>query len=115
MKLKPKKIKPPKNLSTESKELWHYVYDNFELERHHVVTLKHLCKVNDRADQASKDVDAKGLTFIDKYGQIKSNPSVQIERDSRIAFARLLRELNLDTQSDTSRPPALKYARHSQV
>jgi hypothetical protein len=36
-------------------------------------------------------------------------PEVQIERDSRISFARLIRELNLSEAPDEKRIPGLKF------
>ena len=43
----------------------------------------------------------------------RSRPEIAIERDSRVAFARLIRELDLDTNSpaESSRPPALRSNR----
>jgi phage terminase small subunit len=101
--------KIPKHLSAESKKLCKYIIDNFELEEyhHHLVILA--CEARDRGKQARKSIEQNGLTMVDKYGVIKSRPEVQIERDSRISFARLIRELNLSEESGEKRMPALKY------
>ena len=50
----------------------------------------------DRLQQAREALAANGLTYLDRYGAPRSRPEVAIERDSRIAFARLLRQLDLD-------------------
>jgi hypothetical protein len=49
-----------------------------------------------------------GLTFDDRFGSPHARPEIAIERDSRIAFARLIREIGMDVSppSDT-RPNAL--------
>ena len=50
-----------------------------------------------------------GLTVTTADGGMKAHPAVAIERDARLAFARLVRELDLDAgaPSGGSRPPAL--------
>jgi hypothetical protein len=66
------------------------------------------CEAWDRAEQARELLLQHGLTFVDRFGQPHARPEIAIERDSRIAFARLLRELNLDIEPPAAnRPPAL--------
>lgn len=55
--------------------------------------------------QAREQIAADGITVPDRYGVLKAHPAVAIERDSRLAFARLLRELALDAATPDSRPP----------
>lgn len=51
----------------------------------------------------------KGLTYTDRYGCPKSRPEVAIERDARISFARLIRELSLSEPpaDEKQRPPRI--------
>jgi len=60
----------------------------------------------DRAEQAHLVLDELGLTFVDSRGNPRPRPEVAIERNSRIAFARLLREIGLalDAREELSRP-----------
>ena len=44
-----------------------------------------------------------------KTGAEKARPEINIERDSKIVFMKLLRELNLSEKPPDSRPPKLKY------
>jgi len=69
------------------------------------------CEAWDRGEQARVMIKKHGLTFQNRYGEIKMRPEVAVERDCRIAFARLVRELHLDSEpaEDGGRPPALKY------
>jgi len=68
----------------------------------------------DRYQQARTALAEHGLTFTDDKGMVRARPEAAIERDSRIAFARLIRELDLDTDGPAeprSRPPALRSNR----
>jgi phage terminase small subunit len=59
---------------------------------------------------ARQAVREHGLTMVDpKTGAVKVRPEVNVERDSKIVFMKLLRELNLSEQPPDSRPPKLKY------
>ena len=87
----------------------------FELAPHHVHLLTLACDALDRGSQAREALSTNGITYIDARGFPKARPEVAIERDARVAFARLLRELDLDWDPfvDTSRPPALHSNRRS--
>jgi hypothetical protein len=58
-------------------------------------------------------LEASGLTITDDRGNIRPHPAIAIEKDSRIAAARLIRELDLDVDLPTApaRPPALRSNR----
>lgn len=68
----------------------------YELEPQHLRLLRLACEAWDRAEQARKVLRRRGLTYRDRFDQPRARPEVAIERDSRMAFARLLRELDLD-------------------
>ena len=103
---------PPKHLSYATRRWWRGVLAVYDLEDHHLRLLQLACEAWDRAQQARQAITEFGLTFVDKHDQPRSRPEVQIERDSRIAFARLVRELDLDADAaDPSRPPSLRSNR----
>ena len=56
------------------------------------------CESWDRTQQAREILDVEGLTYDDRFGCPRSRPEVASERDSRIAFSRILRELKLDIE-----------------
>ena len=101
--------KAPKHLAPATRKWFAGVVAEYELEPHHLRLLTLAAEAWDRGQQAREAIDANGLTFTDKFGQPRARPEVAMERDSRIAFARLLRELALDINSpaDDSRPPAI--------
>ena len=100
----------PKHLGRATKAWWRAVLDEYELEEHHVRLLTLAAQAWDRAEQARVILAEKGLTYEDRFEQPKSRPEIAIERDSRLAFARLLRELALDVEPprDGHRPPGIR-------
>jgi hypothetical protein len=108
--IRPKPPKPPVHLSRKMKVWWQSVVKDYVLEDHHILLLTKAAEAYDRADKAREVLDSQGLTYTDRFGQPCARPECGIERDSRLAFARLLRELNLSESLDDSRPPPLRYA-----
>lgn len=97
---------PPEHLGSETAAWWS-VSDAFDLEQHHLRLLTLAAEAWDRGQQAREALsDAGALTFTDRSGAPRARPEVAIERDSRIAFARLMRELDLDAEPTRDpRPP----------
>ena len=76
------------------------------LEPHHVRLLTLAAEAWDRGQEARQILDAEGITTVDRFGQARAHPAVAIERDARLASARLMRELDLDAEpAPSSRPP----------
>jgi hypothetical protein len=104
----------PKYLKPATRKWWRQVLENYELAEHHVKLLTLAASAWDRAEQSRQALAEFGLTYVDeKLNRLLIRPEVAVERDSRIAFARLLRELDLDTEPGPSgsRPPAIKSNR----
>jgi len=88
--------KPPVHLSPDAKAWWREVVTGYELEPQHLRLLALACEAWDRARQARRILAKRGMTYRDRFGQPRARPEIAIERDSRMAFARLLRELDLE-------------------
>ena len=95
----------PKHLEPETRQWWESVLAEYLLDDHHVRLLTLAAEAWDRGTQARKAIVTHGTTFNDRSGQPRARPEIAIERDCRIAFARLLRELALDVESPEARPP----------
>ena len=104
-------LKPPRDLQKKTKAWWLHVVQSYELEEHHVRLLTLACQSWDRCVQARALLKKHGLTYVDQFGQPRPRPEIVIEKDSRIAFARLLREMNLSETLPEIRPPPLKFGR----
>jgi P27 family predicted phage terminase small subunit len=93
--------KPPQHLSEAGRTWWRTCVKTYELEPHHLRLLQSAAECWDRQQQARAILDAQGITFVDDRGNTRAHPAVAIERDARVGFARILRELDLDVP-----PPA---------
>jgi phage terminase small subunit len=105
---------PPDHLSPAMKAWWRSVLADFELDEHHRFLLESAAGAWDRMTEARAAIAEHGLTYVDDRGAPKARPEVAIERDARIAFARLVRELDLDEApppEPRGRPPGLRSNR----
>jgi P27 family predicted phage terminase small subunit len=104
--------KPPKHLRAATSQWWTEVVGEYDLDSHHVRLLTKACEAFDRSEQAREALLKHGLTFEDRFGSPHARPECAIERDSRLAFARLVREIGLDVSPPSeSRPTALRANR----
>jgi phage terminase small subunit len=106
-------VRAPKHLMPETRRWWCAVAEGFILEPHHLRLLSLAAEAWDRCTQARETIAREGLIFTDRFDQPRARPEVAIERDSRLAFARLLRELDLDVDPPAggSGPPSLRSNR----
>jgi hypothetical protein len=101
-------MKVPRHLQPETRCWLRQIMGDFMLESHHIRLLVLAGEAWDRCNQARFVVEEKGLTYEDRFGQPCARPEVAIERDSRFAFARLLKQLELDVEPprpEPGRPP----------
>jgi P27 family predicted phage terminase small subunit len=87
---------PPDHLSAEAQAWWRQVVADYDLDHHHLKLLEAAADAWDRMTMARAEVLADGITIPSARGTVV-NPAVAVERDARAAFARLIRELDLDT------------------
>lgn len=102
--------KAPGHLNPPTRKWWSQVIDDFELESHHLRLLTLAGEAWDRGQQAREAIARDGAYVRDRFGCLKAHPAVAVERDSRVGFARILRELALDVEApDAPRPPLGKW------
>ncbi|MDB5390213.1 MAG: hypothetical protein JWM11_5859 [Planctomycetaceae bacterium] len=103
---RPKKpvFSAPNHLKTTTQTWFESVISEYELEEHQVRLLTLAAESWDRCVSARESIEKNGLTYDDRFGAPHSRPEIAIERDSRAAFARCLRELGLNvTDPDAPR------------
>jgi phage terminase small subunit len=112
---KRQKAGAPRHLRPPTQAWFRDVMEAYELEKHHIRLLTLACESWDRGELAREALAEHGMTFTDRFGAPHARPEVAVARDATIAFARLLRELDLDTEQlpppSGRRPPALKSNR----
>ena len=94
--------KAPVHLSDSTRVWWRSVVREYQLEPHHLRLLQAAAECWDRLQQARELLARDGLVIEGREGGMRPHPAAAIERDSRIAFARLIRELDLDVEPPSS-------------
>ncbi|CAN5188435.1 hypothetical protein BH20ACT9_BH20ACT9_06050 [soil metagenome] len=98
--------RPPSYLSRSARSFWRATVAAYELEPHHLRLLALALEASDRAEQAREALAESGIVCTDRYGKPRAHPLVSVERDARLSFARLMRELDLEGDALPSpRPP----------
>jgi phage terminase small subunit len=101
-------MEAPNHLSESAAAWFIQVTDEFDLEDHHLRLLTLACEAWDRGVMAREALKQHGMTYLDRFGAPHARPEIAIERDCRIAFARLVRELALDVSEPAEiRPPEI--------
>lgn len=108
---------PPPHLRPDTAAWWRSVEANYALESHHLRILTLAAEAWDRGVEARLAIAKHGTVYVDRFDQPRARPEVAIERDSRIAFARLVRELalDLDPPDEPGRPPRIGGRREPEV
>ena len=101
------KIRPPKHLKAATKKWFSRIADEFVLEDHHQKILEAAATAWDEMEAARERVRVEGMTTTDRFDQVKPHPCVAIAHNAALRFAKLIRELGLDSTPppDGPRPP----------
>jgi phage terminase small subunit len=101
-----KRLRTQGPLSAAAARWYRQIAGEYQLESHHLRLLEAAAGAWDRVQSARAILDEEGLCTTDRFGQRRAHPMANVERDNKILFARLLRELNLDDDGpDDPRPP----------
>lgn len=93
-------MKSPTHLRPQTRRWFAELAANYNFESHHFRLLQLAGEAWDRGQAAREAIGEHGLTYLDRYGNPRPRPEVAIERDARIAFARLIRELGIDDDEE---------------
>ncbi|HEV2546032.1 MAG TPA: P27 family phage terminase small subunit [Stellaceae bacterium] len=86
----------PTHLSPRSKTLWNDLVPRRARSPERLTLLQLALEQLDRADAARADIERDGPTFrTKKTGTIHAHPALAIERQARMTFVRLWKQLDL--------------------
>lgn len=92
---------PPADLSPRMQEWWRTVTIEHTLESHHLLLLESACRAWDLGETARLELAKEGLVYLNREGEPRPRPEAAVLRNSRAAFGKLVRLLDLD-------PPPMK-------
>ena len=105
--MRPAKPLPPPTLSKRAAAVWEkYMHDFAIDDTHGLFVLEQALRAYDAMEAALADVEKRGPTYADRYGAIKSNPSVLHARDARAAMLSALKQLRFDQDPPGRQHPA---------
>jgi P27 family predicted phage terminase small subunit len=108
------KASAPAHLSKRSRALWVEITARFTLEPTELELLRLALEAVDRCEEARQVLAAEGITSVGRYGQRLAHPACAIERDARLAAARLFKQLALPEALDESVSPlTLRWRRRA--
>ena len=97
--------RPPRALSRSARAWYRKLTGEFDISdeagRLLLLTAMHCL---DRAEGARLQLDRDGTTVVDRWGQTKVHPLVNVERDARSGMLAALKALNLDIEPKRDRP-----------
>jgi hypothetical protein len=93
----------------KTREWWQMIIDAYEFQDFELRLLTAAGEAWDLKERAREVIEKQGLIYLDRFGQPATRPEVAIERDSRLAFARVMRQLARSEEPPEDRPVRLKY------
>jgi len=85
----------PSHLKAPGRRLWQSALTEYEIDAAGLELLRLAAEALDRADEARRAVAQSAPYIPDRFGNIRPHPGLGVERDSRLAAARLIRQLGL--------------------
>jgi phage terminase small subunit len=87
---------PPSHLEPPEATLFRELVRDFQIDDAGAISLlTAACEAHQRARRARERIDREGEVVTDRFGQPRAHPCICMERDSRDAFLRSMRALNL--------------------
>ncbi len=89
----------PRHLMHETRQWWSRCAKENNLKEPQLQLLTLAGEAWDRSAHARSLLEQNGLTYLDRFGQPRPRPEVDIEKDAKILFEKLVRSLDRDNQN----------------
>ena len=86
---------PPEGLSEAAGAVWHEIHDTYAMGISDIETLNLAVRALDRARLASTEVETDGPVVLDRFGQRKSHPGVEVATTQSKLYDLLIASLDL--------------------
>ncbi len=98
----------PRHLMPNTRQWWTRCAKENNLKEPRLQLLTLAGEAWDRSTQARTLLEQNGLTYLDRFGQPRPRPEVDIEKNAKLLFEKLMRSLDLE---DHNVPDWLKNTR----
>ena len=89
----------PKSLTSEAKSLWRRLVAEYGInDEGGCQILRVGLEAFERMRGVQAQIERDGITFTDRFGQVKAHPLLPVERDARAQYLAALKALNLDLE-----------------
>ena len=88
----------PRHLSPQTRQWWNRYAKENNLGEAQLQILTLAAEAWDRNTQARAILEEQGLTYTDRFGQPRARPEIDIERNAKITFEKLMRSLSRETE-----------------
>lgn len=88
----------PDHLSPSAREWFDTIVKQCPTEEHHRRLILLAAQAWDKAEEARKILEKEGIIYHDRFGAPRPHPAVAIERNAQIAFLRMVRALNFNSE-----------------
>jgi DNA-binding transcriptional MerR regulator len=92
----------PGGLGGRGQAFWDHAVATFELDQHEQELLQQVCRLLDRADALQAEVAAHGVVLVSARGDRRPHPAISEERQVSLAIGRLLGQLEIPSEDETS-------------
>lgn len=98
----PGTARPPAGLGKAGRRLWRSLIDRFEFDPHELIMVEAAARQADMIAGLEAAIKDDGLTVAGSARQVRVHPAVAEARQSRLALSKLLADLRVPVEDETT-------------